>query len=123
VLIRTFVGGARDPWALGESDAELLERSLDAVRPLLGISGEPLFTRTYRWDQASAQHNVGHLERIAAIDRRLAQHPGIFITGSGFRGVGIPDCVADGRKTGGQVASWVAQTANTGNTEAERRAL
>ena len=51
----------------------------------------------------SAQHEVGHLARIAAIDAALARHPGLFVTGSGFRGVGIPDCVADGRKTAAQV--------------------
>ena len=53
----------------------------------------------YRWERANAQHEVGHLARLAAIDRALARHPGLFVTGSGFRGVGIPDCVADGRAT------------------------
>jgi oxygen-dependent protoporphyrinogen oxidase len=45
---------------------------------------------------------------MAAIDRALARHPGLFLTGSGFRGVGIPDCVADGRKTGASAASWLS---------------
>jgi oxygen-dependent protoporphyrinogen oxidase len=102
-LMRTFLGGARDPWAIDESDVECVERSMDALRPVLGISGEPVFTRVYRWDRANAQHEVGHLARIAAIDAALARHPGLFVTGSGFRGVGIPDCVADGRKTAAQV--------------------
>ena len=61
----------------------------------------------YRWVRASAQHEVGHLDRVAAIDRILARHPGLFITGSGFRGVGIPDCVADGRATATQVTEWL----------------
>jgi len=103
VLMRTFLGGARDPWAIDESDAECVERSMDALRPLLGISGDPLFTRVYRWDRANAQHDVGHLARVAAIDAGLARHRGIFVTGSGFRGVGIPDCIADGRSTAAQV--------------------
>ena len=107
VLMRTFLGGARDPWAIDESDEELVTRSLDALRLLLGISGAPLFTRVYRWDRANAQHEVGHLERLAAIDRTLAQHEGLFVTGSGFRGVGIPDCIADGKKTARQVADWL----------------
>ena len=42
--------------------------------------------------------------RMAAIDRALGRHPGLFVTGSGFRGVGIPDCVADGRATARAVA-------------------
>jgi oxygen-dependent protoporphyrinogen oxidase len=107
VLLRTFVGGARDPWALDEPDEELIARSLDATRPVLGIAGDPLFTRIYRWDRASPQHNVGHLERVAAIDRCLDRHAGLFVTGSGFRAVGIPDCIADGRATASQVAEWL----------------
>jgi oxygen-dependent protoporphyrinogen oxidase len=98
-LLRTFIGGARDPRALDDDDPELVSRSLNALRPLLGISGEPLFTRVYRWNRANAQHEVGHAARLGAIERALSRHPGLFVTGSGFRGVGIPDCVADGRRT------------------------
>ena len=107
VLMRTFVGGARDPDAVGRSDRELITASMDALRPLLGISGEPLFARVYRWERANAQHEVGHLDRLARIEEAIARHPGLFVTGSGFRGVGIPDCVADARATAGQVADWL----------------
>jgi oxygen-dependent protoporphyrinogen oxidase len=107
VLLRAFFGGARDPRALERSDAELVAQSLAALRPVLGIAGEPLFTRVYRWERANAQHEVGHVDRVAAIDRALVRHPGLFITGSGFRGVGIPDCVADGRATARAVVEWL----------------
>jgi len=107
VLLRAFVGGARDPKALERSDEELIARSLTALGPLLGIHGEPLLARVYRWERASAQHEVGHLTRLAAIERTLARLPGLFVTGSGFRGVGIPDCIADGRATAQQVARWL----------------
>ncbi|MBI4485436.1 MAG: protoporphyrinogen oxidase [Acidobacteria bacterium] len=108
VLLRAFVGGARDPQALDRSDAELISLSLGAMRTLLGIRGEPLLTRVYRWERANAQHEVGHLARVAAIDAALARHPGLFLTGSGFRGTGIPDCVADGRAIAAQVTKWLA---------------
>jgi oxygen-dependent protoporphyrinogen oxidase len=110
VLIRAFVGGARDPGALEHTDSELIALSMRALRPLLGITGEPLLTRVYRWERASAQHEVGHLERLARIERALTRHPGLYLTGSGYRGVGIPDCVADGRATARQVSAWIAQS-------------
>jgi oxygen-dependent protoporphyrinogen oxidase len=50
---------------------------------------------------------------MAAIDAGLARHPGLFITGSGFRGVGIPDCVADGRATAAHVAEWLGAVTTT----------
>ena len=108
VLLRAFVGGARDPNALEQSDAELVSLARTALGSLLGISGEPLLTRVYRWERSNAQHEVGHLARMAAIERGIADHPGLFVTGSGFRGTGIPDCIADGRATAGQAAEWLA---------------
>jgi oxygen-dependent protoporphyrinogen oxidase len=108
VLLRTFVGGARDPRALERSDAELVRVSLAALTPLLGISGQPHLARVYRWERTSAQHEVGHAVRLGAIEQMLAGWPGLFVTGSGFRGVGIPDCVADGRATARQVAQYLA---------------
>jgi len=46
------------------------------------------------------------LERLLG---RLGAHPGLFLTGSGFRGVGIPDCIADARKTAVRVADWLTE--------------
>jgi oxygen-dependent protoporphyrinogen oxidase len=107
VLLRTFVGGARDPRGLDRSDKDLVAVSLGAIGPILQIRAAPLFTRVYRFERASAQHEVGHLTRLSAIERALTRHPGLFVTGSGFRGVGIPDCVADGRATAAQVTEYL----------------
>ncbi len=57
----------------------------------------------------------------------LAAHPGLFLTGSGFRGVGIPDCVADARATAVKVADWLktrrtpVKSSTTEVTEDKRR--
>ncbi|HXD73431.1 MAG TPA: hypothetical protein VN628_06835, partial [Vicinamibacterales bacterium] len=87
---------------------ELVATALDALRPLLGITGDPLLTRVYRFERKSAQHDVGHLDRVAAIERRLAVLPGLYVTGSGFRGVGIPDCVADARAIARKVSECLS---------------
>ena len=110
VLMRAFVGGARDPEALKKTDDELVATAMSALRPILGISGEPSLARVYRFERASAQHEVGHLDRMAAIDARLVAHPGLFLTGSGFRGVGIPDCVADARATARKVSECLVSS-------------
>ena len=109
VLLRVFAGGTRDPEAIERSEEALGALALNALRPLLGITGPPLLTRVYRWERANAQHEVGHLTRVAAIERTIGGHPGLFVTGSGFRGVGIPDCIADGRATARQLAEWLAK--------------
>jgi oxygen-dependent protoporphyrinogen oxidase len=108
VLLRAFLGGGRDPHRLDRSDEELVATARDTLAQTLGIAGEPLFGRLFRWTRQSPQYEVGHLARIAAIERRLAAIPGLFLAGSGFRAIGIPDCIADGRHTGDRAAAYVA---------------
>jgi oxygen-dependent protoporphyrinogen oxidase len=107
VLLRGFLGGGRDPHRLDRSDDELIATVRDEMAELLGIRGEPLFTRLFRWTRQSPQYEVGHLQRVAAIERRLHAVPGMFVTGSGFRAIGIPDCITDGRETAARVADYL----------------
>ena len=74
---------------------------------ILGIRGLPIMTRVYRWNRSSPQQEVGHGDLMQRIDARLAAHQGLFISAAGFRGVGIPDCIADARKTAGAAAAFV----------------
>ena len=74
----------------------------------MGISGEPIFARLFRWTRQSPQYEVGHQQRVAAIDQHVANLPGVFVTGSGFRAIGIPDCIADGREMASRAAAFVS---------------
>ncbi len=107
VLLRAFLGGAHDADAVDLSDDRLVEIAVKDLSPILGIGGAPALSRVTRWRRAGAQHNVGQIQRVAAIEGRLAAHPGILVAGSGFKAVGIPDCVADAREAAVRAAEWV----------------
>ncbi len=92
-------------------DEMLVEWALADLRPLLRITGAPVLSRVYRRPRAMPQLEVGHLDKIAAIDRRLAEHGGLFVSAAGFRGVGLPDCIADAQKTAEKVEAWVRMCA------------
>ena len=108
VLLRAFIGGATDPGAVDLSDEELSAIAVRELTPILGLSGVPMLTRIDRWRDAGAQHHVGHLARLARFEQRLAALPGLFAAGSGFRAIGIPDCVADGRAAAATAAAFVS---------------
>jgi oxygen-dependent protoporphyrinogen oxidase len=108
VLLRGFLGGGRDPRRLESSDETLIATAREALEETLDIQGEPLFARLFRWTRQSPQYEVGHLQRVAAIEERLPSIPGLFLAGSGFRAIGIPDCIADGRATAERAATYVA---------------
>jgi oxygen-dependent protoporphyrinogen oxidase len=106
-LIRGFLGGGRDPHRLDANDDELIETARTELTELLGITGPPVVTRLFRWTRQSPQYEVGHLQRVAAIDEHLASVPGVFLTGSGFRAIGIPDCIADARAVAARTVAFL----------------
>ena len=104
-LFRVFFGGAMDPGAVDLEDEALVNTATRELSEVLSIEGPARFARVYRWRNAGAQHDVEHPARMTALDARIEALPGLFVTGSGFRSVGVPDCIADGRATAGAAAS------------------
>ena len=102
-LLRVFVGGARRPDLAEMPDAQLLPLVLQHLRPLLRIEGEPVFCDIAHWPRTMPQYHVGHQERVARIEARLALLPGLKMAGSAFRGVGVPDCIHSGQLAAEQI--------------------
>jgi oxygen-dependent protoporphyrinogen oxidase len=96
VLLRCFLGGARSPAAIQQTDEQIVEKARQELREILKLESEPLFSRVYRWEAAMPQYGVGHEALLQSIGSRLAEHPGLFLAGNGYRGVGIPDCIQSG---------------------------
>ncbi len=98
-LVRCFVGGDRTAEQLEMDDDALVRVCRDELREIAGLAAEPLFSRVYRWRQSNPQYDVGHAARSQQIDAELSKYPGLYVAGSGLRGIGLPDCVRDGRET------------------------
>lgn len=96
VLLRSFVGGSGREEMVGSDDAALIQLVREELGAILGITTAPLLARVYRWERANPQYLVGHLERVDAMEQLLASYPGLFLTGSAYRGVGVPDCIHQG---------------------------
>ena len=89
-------------WSDWRSDTNLQLCSYGAKglwMDLLGIMAVPLFTSIHRHPEAMPQYEVGHLDRITAIDATLARSPGLWLTGNGYRGMGLPECVHQAEAT------------------------
>ena len=105
VLLRTFVGGALQPDLFQTSDAEMIDLVQSELSEILGVRGQPDFVRVYRYQNAMPQYHVGHLDRVARIEARLGQHPGLAVAGIAYRGVGIPDVIASGERAAEELFS------------------
>lgn len=98
VLMRGFVGGPHNQAIMENSDDVLAEMALSEMRDILGVKGTPLFSRVYRWTGGMPQYTMGHLSRVAAIEARCKEIPGLALAGGSYRGVGLPNCVESGER-------------------------
>ncbi len=107
VLLRVFLGGAKHASIVERSETDLRLIATDELAKLLGVRGEPVFCDVARWPRSMPQYHVGHLSRVAQIDRHLRPHFGLQLAGSYFRGVGIPQCIYSGTRAAERVMTTV----------------
>lgn len=100
VLIRAFVPERVGP-IVHAPDAVLVERVAGHLGAVLGVRTPPALSRVARWTAVMPKYTVGHLDRVAAVERGLEHLPAWRVAGSALRGVGIPDCIGDGRRQAG----------------------
>ncbi len=108
-LLRAFVGGALRPDLASLAEGEIYRAVATELRDLLGIATEPVFRSLARYPDSMPQYELGHLDRVARIEARTAQHRTLYLAGNGYRGVGIPDCIASGERAAEAVFSTLPQ--------------
>ena len=107
VMLRCFVGGA-----MQEELAEMEENSIgnmvqEELLNLMGIDCKPVFLKVFRYKKSNVQYRVGHATLIESIRAELKNFPGIFVAGSAYTGIGIPDCIRDGTQAAKDAISYL----------------
>jgi oxygen-dependent protoporphyrinogen oxidase len=109
VLLRVMIGGARKPESAFLKDDDLLMAVRNDLKIILGIDVVPDFVRIYRHEKAIPQYTAGHSERMKIIEDSLNHHPGLFLTGNSYYGIGINDCVREAFKTSAKVLEYCSR--------------
>jgi len=110
-MLRCFFSSSRMPDLLSHSDEDLQKMARQELKEILGLVAEPRFAKTFRWDRAMAQYEVGHLDRVAEMEKILSAMPGFQIIGNSFHGIGVPDCIKSAKQAVGKIISGVSQPA------------
>ena len=74
--------------------------------------------RIIRHRRAIAQYVPGHLARLAALDRELTAHPGLFLTGSSYKGISVNNCAKEAEAVADLVVAHLAATPGKASREA-----
>lgn len=112
VQLRTFVGGAMQPEMINCSDSELLALVREELESILGVTWKPDFTTIARWNRSMPQYHVGHLDRVARIEREIAPFPRLALAGNAYHGVGLPDSIHSGEQAAERLASLRCESAS-----------
>ncbi|MDQ1289498.1 MAG: protoporphyrinogen/coproporphyrinogen oxidase [Actinomycetota bacterium] len=109
VVIRAMVGRDGDQAWSGMDDAVLVTAVRRELAASMGVHGEPDAVHVRRLPLAMPQYTVGHADRLRAADRALAEPPGLYLTGAGYRGVGLAACLAQAKNVAAAVRARVAE--------------
>ena len=94
ITVRCFVGrGSRNP-ALDLGDEDLTEALVSELGRFVRLAEPPMAGKVTRWDRGLPRYKVGHLDRVARIEKELTASPRVRLAGASLRGSGIPDCIA-----------------------------
>jgi len=75
----------------------------------MGVGVRPDFVRIIRHTTGIPQYTVGHLDRLARAEARLATLPGVALAGNAYRGVAINACIAEAPAIAEQVLAHCAR--------------
>jgi protoporphyrinogen/coproporphyrinogen III oxidase len=103
VLLTAFLGGARHPEVLKLDEIETLKTTLDFLRPLLGLTGEPEMTHVRIWPEAIPQYNLGHERFVLRAQEMEEKYPGLHFSGNLLHGVSVADCITNAVKLAGTI--------------------
>ncbi len=111
-LLRCYVGRAGDESIIDESDEVILETVQRDLKRSMNIEATPSFTYITRWRQSMPQYIVGHLDRLKNTREQLQRHlPGVFLAGASYEGIGLPDCIKQGKEAADKVLQQITEKA------------
>ena len=97
VILRCYVGRVGEEAIVDQSDEEIKKVVLDDLNKIMEVGADPEFTIVTRWREAMPQYAVGHKKMLQQMNERLSEDmPGVYLAGSSFEGVGLPDCIDSG---------------------------
>ena len=103
VLIRVFFGRLGSEEILECNDKKLYDLARTDMEGILGIKNHAQQYWIHRWHKAMPQYFPDHPEKLRKIDRFMQEKPGLYLTGAAYRGLGIPDCIRQGKETAEKV--------------------
>lgn len=107
VFLTVYVGGQRSPELPFRPAKEVIDVSKKELGHVLGVTGEPFFSRVKTWTLGIPQYEPGFDEALCTMARVERATPGLVFGGNYRDGVGLPDALRSGIKSAERVMEYV----------------
>jgi len=97
VMLRCYLGGALQEDIAEKDESTLISLVRQDLKEIMGVHEEPVFSKAFHNRKSNVQYHVNHSQRIDAVMQGLKS--GLFLAGSAYRGIGIPDCIQNGTQS------------------------
>jgi oxygen-dependent protoporphyrinogen oxidase len=105
--LNAFIGGARQPELTTLSDERIIQTTLDELKSIMQLSGNPVYLHLTRWQKSIPQYEIGYQHKIDALAQFEESLPGIVLAGNYRGGISVGDCI--------QNAHEIAKTLSANN--------
>lgn len=102
-LVRVFLAGDTVEIPMEQSDEDWIRAAREALLPLMEWEGDVQAACVSRWPQANPQYTVGHRARMEKLRSITETLPSLAVIGGGLHGVGLPDCIRQGREAAARI--------------------
>lgn len=106
VMLRCYLGGALQEDIAEKDESTLIALVKQDLKEIMGIEEEPVFCKAFHNRKSNVQYEVNHSQRIDALMQELES--GLFLAGSAYRGIGIPDCIQNGTQSAESAIQFLA---------------
>jgi oxygen-dependent protoporphyrinogen oxidase len=107
VLLTTYVGGVRAPDLALKPEAELVALTVEDLRAILGIKGEPTYQHVVLYPRAIPQYEVGYGRYKILMDILENLAPGVFLAGHFRNGISLGDSIIAGHDVKDRMMAWL----------------
>lgn len=91
------------------NEKELIQVALKDIEKSLGITGEPIHSEVTKWTDLMPKYSLTHRKTIEFLNEKIAElYPNITLAGCSYYGVGIADCIMNGKETAKQLIEQIS---------------
>jgi len=107
ISVSAYVGGCGNRDGARMPRDELMREVHGELAGLLQIRGEPVLSRCRQWDRSLPQYELGHGDRMDALETLCQRHEGLHVTGNYLKGVSVANCIGQARRVASDVDCYL----------------